>query len=191
MIQRRLKNLLLLTSTKTGIVSLFLLTHSVLLLMMTYTFPAITAQIKTQAFDLRPFGYSMIEAQEILQRLDQETIDLYLFPQLFLLDILYPLLLAVFLSSLMLRLHRLIGVKDSRLYFVPFLAMICDYLENTTVALLITKSLVVSEEIVQTASTFTIMKGVLTSFSWIVVVILFVTWVRKAYWMDKKQMSLE
>ena len=89
-------------ATRSGILGLFLLSHTVLLLMMLFTFPRINAKFGTQAFDLKTFGYSQSEATMMLGNLDQSTVDFYLFPQLFLLDILYPLLLAVFLKLLVL-----------------------------------------------------------------------------------------
>lgn len=186
MILTRLKHWVNQTSTRTGITSLFILAHLVLFLMMIYTFPTINAQIGGPAFDLRPFGYSLFEAQDILQKLDQKTINLYLFPQLFLLDILYPALLALFLSSLLLRLYRLLGRKNIRFFLLPFIAMIFDYFENIIVALLITKSVSISEGMVQVASTFTILKGMFTSFSWILIVVLLVVWLREKYWTTKR-----
>ena len=103
-------------SSKSGIIILFLLAHLVLFLMMVFTFPRINAQIGTQAFDLKTFGYSQEEATLMIQNLDQLTIDFYIFPQLLLLDILYPILLALFLSTLIIRLSNLILVNPNRIY---------------------------------------------------------------------------
>lgn len=83
-------------ASKSGIVALFLLAHAVLLCMMLFTFPRINAKLGAQAFDLQTMGYSHSEAITMLQNLDQSTIDFYLFPQLFLLDILYPFYLRSF-----------------------------------------------------------------------------------------------
>lgn len=179
MILSPLKRFLNQTSSKAGIISLLILSQLVFLLMMTYTFPAINAQIGTPAFDLRPLGYSIFEAQAIIQKLDQKTIHLYLFPQLFLLDILYPALLALFLSSLLLRLYGLLGRKQASFFLLPFMAMLFDYLENMMITLLITNSVALSEGIVQVASTFTILKGAFTTFSWLLIVVLFTSWVRE------------
>ncbi|PHR22527.1 MAG: hypothetical protein COA38_17985 [Fluviicola sp.] len=138
--------------------------------MMSYTFPRINKQIGGPAFDLRPLGYSASEARSIFGNLNDQTIDLYLFPQLTLLDIMYPFLLALFLSSFLFRLLRLTKKKskvNSILLLVPFIAMIFDYLENTCIILMITESVEITESFVQTSSTFSILKGVFTSIAWI------------------------
>ncbi|NQU53206.1 MAG: hypothetical protein HQ522_11785 [Bacteroidetes bacterium] len=129
-------------ASKKGITGLFLLSHTVLLLMMLFTFPRINAKFGTQAFDLKTFGYSQSEATMMLRNLDQSTIDLYLLPQLFLLDILYPILLALFLSTLIIRLSNLIKINEnhvfSNLFMLPFIAMFIDYFENIMITLMIT-----------------------------------------------------
>ena len=177
---RKIRNRLERIGSKTGIISLFLLSHTVLMLMMLFTFPQINAKFGTQAFDLKPLGYSQSEATQMLQNLDQPTIDLYLFPQLFLLDIFYPLLLALFLSTFIIRLSNLIKLnKDhvfSNLFMLPFIAMLFDYLENIMIALMITNPTSVLSVVMQVANIFTLMKGVFTSLSWLVILCLLFVW---------------
>ena len=119
-------------ASKSGILILFILAHTTLLLMMLFTFPRINDKLGTEAFDLKPFGYTQAEAISMIQNLDQTTIDLYIFPQLFLLDVLYPFLLALLLSTLIIRLSKLIKLKAnpffSNLYILPFIAMFIDYI---------------------------------------------------------------
>ena len=146
---------------------------------MTYTFPKINTQIGGAAFDIRPLGYSVSEARSILGNLNSQTIDLYLFPQLTLLDLFYPALLALFLSSFLFRLFNLTKTKkNSTLLMAPFFAMIFDYLENICIILMITNSAEVSESIIYLSSAFTISKGVFTSFAWIGVLLYSFKWVR-------------
>lgn len=76
------------TATRIGI--LFGLAHAVLLLMLAFTFPIINEKIGSPAFDLRSFGYSYSEAIQILSSLDKSSVEIYLFPQLFLLDVFLP-----------------------------------------------------------------------------------------------------
>ena len=78
---------------------------------MLFTFPIINAQIGGAAFDIRTLGYSVSEARTILDNLNDQTIELYLFPQLTLLDLIYPALLALFLSSFLFRLFKLTKSK--------------------------------------------------------------------------------
>ena len=167
-------------ATKKGITALFLLSHTVLLLMMLFTFPRLNAKFGTEAFDLKTFGYSQSEAIMMLRNLDQSTIDLYLFPQLFLLDILYPILLALFLSTLIIRLSNLIYIHQdhifSNLYILPFITMIIDYSENILISLMITNPTNVSSGVIKAANTFTLMKGGFSTLSWLVILILLGVW---------------
>lgn len=159
---------------------LFIASHLVLFVMMTYTFPVINNQIGTQAFDLQTFGYSVSTAESIVNNLDDRIMGLYLFPQLLLLDLLYPLLLALFLGSLLFRLIKTTSSAcklTSILLILPFIAMMCDYAENIGVILMITKSIEVSETIVYLSSTATVSKGVSTSIAWIAILILSVKWI--------------
>lgn len=181
MIFKRVHNKLERMASKSGIAVLFLLAHLVLLSMMLFTFPRINARFETSAFDLKTFGYSESEAVSMLQKLDQSTIDFYLFPQLFLLDVLYPILLAIFLSTIIIRLSGLINIKDghifSNLFILPFLAMFFDYSENLMISSMLLNSTAVSPVVIKTASIFTLMKGGFTTLSWSVILILLVIWV--------------
>jgi hypothetical protein len=186
---RKIHNKLQRMASKTGITGLFLLSHTVLLLMMLFTFPRINAKFGTQAFDLKTFGYSQSEATMMLRNLDQSTIDLYLFPQLFLLDILYPILLALFLSTLIIRLSDLIKINHnhvfSNLFMLPFIAMFIDYFENIMISLMLTSPLNVSSIVLKTASIFTQMKGAFTTLSWLVILTLLIVWLIEK-WKNKK-----
>jgi len=121
--------------------------------------------------------------------LDQSTIDFYLFPQLFLLDILYPFLLALFLSTVIIRLSNLIKISQehifSNLYILPFIAMCFDYIENIMISLMITNPTDVSSGVIKASSFFTLMKGAFTTLSWTIIVILFVVWL-VSRWINKK-----
>ena len=178
---RKIHNKLERLASKSGIIGLFLLSHTVLLLMMLFTFPRINAKFGTQAFDLKTFGYSQSEATMMLRDLDQSTVDFYLFPQLFLLDILYPILLALFLGTLIIRLSNLIKINEnhvfSNLFMLPFIAMSFDYFENIMISLMLLNPTSVSSGVIKTASIFTQMKGGFTTLSWVVILILLVIWV--------------
>jgi len=188
MIQKRIYYKLSRLASKKGIIALFLLAHSVLLLMMLFTFPRINEKFGTQAFDLQTFGYSLSEATMMLQNLDQSTIDFYLFPQLFLLDLLYPILLALLLSTVIIRLSNLIKISQnhfySNLFLLPFVAMAADYFENIMIALMITKPTEISSGVIKVASIFTQIKGAFTTISWVVILIFLVAWLIK-YWRNK------
>ena len=168
---------------------LFLSSHAILLVMMTYTFPRINTQIGTNAFDLRAFGYSVSEAKSIVYNMNDQITNLYLFPQLSLLDLVYPFLLALFLSSFLFRLISITKTKNavnSILLIVPFLAMIFDYSENICIILMITKSVETSEYFVLLSSIFTLLKGVSTSFAGISILFYSIKWFRMKKWKEMK-----
>lgn len=176
-----LNSLLLKTSSIKNISILFIASHLVLLVMMIYTFPVINNQIGTEAFDLQTFGYSVSVAESIVYSLDDRTTDLYIFPQLTLLDLFYPFLLALFLSSLLFRLFSITESKSkttAMLLTIPFLAMLFDYAENVCIILMVSKSMEPGEAIVFLSSTCTVLKGIITSLAWIAVLVYSVKWFR-------------
>lgn len=167
------------TSSVKRVCFLFIASHLVILSMMLFTFPVINNQIGTKAFDMQSFGYSVSTAESIVNNLNTQTTDLYLFPQLTLLDVLYPLLLALFLSSFIFRLFLITKTKNkanSILLIVPFLAMGFDYLENICIILMISKSMEMSESFVLLSSSFTVLKGTLTSIAWFTILMYSIKW---------------
>jgi hypothetical protein len=175
-----LNSLLLKTSSVKGIIILFIACHLVLLMMMVYTFPLINDHIETKAFDLQTFGYSLSVAESIVNNLDDRTTALYLFPQLTLLDLWYPFLLALFLGSLLFRLFKITQTYTrvaSILLVIPFLAMIFDYAENICIILMISKTIAPNETIVLLSSAFTVLKGILTSIAWITILVYIIKWI--------------
>lgn len=177
-------------SSKYGIIGLFILAHSVLLSMMLITFPRINSVLGTEAFDLKTFGYSFSEATIMIQNLDQNTIEFYLFPQLFFLDVLYPVLLALFLSAVIIRLSIIIKLNDvmSNLYLLPFIAMFADYLENIMISLLITNAEFVSFASIKIASSLTLLKSTFTILSWIIIFGMLVLWFKQK-WLSKRDLG--
>ena len=168
-------------ATKKGIIISFLAAHAVLLVMMLFSFPRINKAFETAAFDLKTFGYSYEEALVMLENLDDVTRDFYIFPQLFLLDVLYPFLLALFLSLVIVRLSNLIHINKnhfiSYLFVLPYFAMLCDYAENIFIFLMISNDESPSKAFVNLASTLTQLKGGFTTLSWISILVLFIIWI--------------
>lgn len=177
-----LDSLLQKTSSTKRIILLLFSSQIIFLLMITYVFPVINNTTGIQALDLHTFGYSLSTVQTIINNLDSRTISLYLFPQLFFLDILYPVLLAFFLSSLLFRLVALTktqGKFTPLLYTCPFLAMMCDYVENIYIALFISRTIDITETAVFISSFFTLSKGIFTSISWVLILIFSMKWLSK------------
>lgn len=122
------------------------------------------------------FGYSYSTAETIINNLNAQTTQLYLFPQLTLLDLFYPFLLALFLGSVLFRNVNIGSTLGFLIVGIPFLAMIFDYSENICVILMISKSIKISESIVLLSSSFTVLKGILTSIAWLAILIYFIKW---------------
>ena len=176
-----LNSLLIKTSSVKNICILFVASHLVLLIMMIFTLPVINDQIGTKVFDLQTLGYSVSVAESIVENLNNETTSLYLFPQLTLLDLLYPILLALFLSSILFRLFSITETKSkiaSILLVIPFMAMLFDYAENICVILMISKSLELTKTLVLLSSSLTILKGLFTSITWITILVYAIKWFR-------------
>lgn len=157
------------TSSGKNLLVLFLSSHLILLSMLLFTFPKINSQIGSKAFDLLTFGYSRPLAQNIIDKLDASTTQVYLFPQLTLLDLFYPLLLALFLSSLLFRLIQKNSPLKTLLLWIPFLGMLFDYSENVCIILMITKTIEASEIVVKISSSLTLLKGLFTTLAWLAI----------------------
>ncbi len=166
-------------SGKKTVIILGISAHVVLFSMMVITFPVINEAIGGPAFDLRTFGYTFQEANEIIHNLDAFVRSMYIFPQILMLDVLYPALLALFLASLLNRLFKLNNARDQIKYllFAPFIGMLFDYAENAMVLVMITENLELSNGVVQVSSLFTQMKGWFTIIAWIGILWQGIIWV--------------
>ena len=155
-------------SNKSTVIILGIVAHLVFLLMMVFTFPVINEAIGGPAFDLRTFGYSLADANMIVGNLTSETRDLYVFAQLGLLDVLYPVLLACFLATLLNRLLR-VNSKQQQFWYlllVPFIGMLFDYAENVMVFMMIQDHIALNSLVVGISSLFTQLKGGFTMITW-------------------------
>ena len=180
-------------TTVKNLLILFLITHLVLMMMMIFTFPKIQSIVGTRVFDLRTFGYSQDTAKHILSNLNQEAIDLYLFPQLLLLDVLYPFFLALFLSLMINRLFIINKVKIKglgRLFvLMPYIGMLFDYLENGLIITMILNKDQVSAGLIALSSVCTLLKSMVTILSWLVIIVLTINWLKRKLAFKNKQIS--
>lgn len=154
------------------ILSLFILAFGVLGLMFVFSIGPLNEKIGSPIFDLRPMGYSYEEALYILSQLDDEWRSLYLFPQLFLFDILYPFLLAIAMYYFGKRLLILNNLKFRGPYLflisIPFWSMIFDYAENTGISLMLQNSGNPSSFLVKISSSFSFLKSSTSTATWII-----------------------
>lgn len=135
-------------------------------IMIFYTIPLIEQYAAgMKLFDLSPTGYSFDYALQLLQALGISGRDNYLYWQLPL-DFLYPGLFSASCSLLLSWLLTKSVKSSSKLYYlclVPVAAGVFDYLENICIIYMLNSYPEVIEWIVVTASTFTVLKSVLTT----------------------------
>jgi hypothetical protein len=132
---------------------------AVYLCMVLWTLPAISLAAGGLAvFDLRPAGYSEVEARAFLDALTEQGRSLYSGPQR-LLDLAYPALLALVLIGAIRVFFARPWVRNL-LIAAAVLGMLADYRENALVATLLAGD--VSAAQIAAASEATIVKSIAT-----------------------------
>jgi hypothetical protein len=142
--------------------------------MLNITIPMVEKQADgNKIFDLMPFGYSSEYAIDLLNSLGEQGRGEYLTYQIPL-DLLYPGLMGIAGAFLITLLTKEISQRFRWLIFLPLLAALFDYLENGMVAIMLIKFPSISDTIIVTASTFTILKSLFTTIYMSVGLLLFV-----------------
>lgn len=137
---------------------------AVYLTMLLRTLPGISAAAGgLPPFDLRPLGYSPDEAREFLSTLSAEGKAIYTGPQRWL-DLFYPALLAAVLAGAAVTLVRHGGLRVLLLVGI-LTGMFADYGENALVARLLVADSPVTDQMVQRASSATVVKSLATGFA--------------------------
>ncbi len=134
--------------------------------MLLYTIPQVSAYAPgINLFDLSPTGYSFEYAIKLLDTLGSDGRELYLYRQLPL-DFIYPGLFAVSCSLLLSWLLLTTQKTNSTLFYfcyIPVAAGLFDYFENIFVVSILTSYPNVSEVSILFASRMTIVKSMLTT----------------------------
>jgi hypothetical protein len=151
------------------------LSQSIYFLMLSQTIPQISQESRgMKPFDMMPLGYSFHYANSFLSHLTDQGYNLYKYVQLPL-DTFFPILnfgAGFCMLVLLLRSYgSLRKEKKSRFtsflhwvsLFLPFLAMICDYIENILILNMLTFKETVPIIIVSAANIFTIIKSMSTT----------------------------
>lgn len=163
-------------------VLLFFIPASVVyFVMVLYTIPEVTQHAPgMKLFDLLPAGYSLAYALDLLSTLGEEGRSLYLHRQLPL-DFIYPALFAVSCCFGLAWLLAKVFSKDSKLFYfclVPLAAGLFDYLENICVASMLVLYPDISQQLVFVASAMTILKSVLTTAFFVVLITVTIIYLR-------------
>jgi len=144
-------------------------TLAVYLAMLIWTLPAISAAAGGLApFDLRPTGYSFEDAQAFLVALPSDSVKFYQNTQ-HRLDAIFPALVGAVLAIGLWQLSRAWSVKVRLLLVMfPLAGAVSDYLENSAVAkMLVAGGDLITPEMVELSSNWTVLKSVANSFSMI------------------------
>lgn len=143
-------------------------------IMLLYTIPQVSAYAPgINLFDLSPSGYSFEYAIKLIDTLGSDGRALYLYRQLPL-DFIYPGLFAVSCSLLLSWLFLKTQKSNSKLFYfcyIPVAAGLFDYFENILIVYILTSYPKVTEVSVSLASTLTIVKSVLTTVFFVLLII--------------------
>ena len=171
---RKLLSFLQRVSTGRVVLAFIVPAMIVYFIMLLYTIPQVEKYApEINLFDLSPTGYSFEYAIELLDALGNNGRELYLFTQLPL-DFLYPGLFAVSCSLLLSWLFMKSQKASSKLFYfcyVPVMAALFDYFENIFIVCILTSYPNVSEINVSLASYMTIIKSVLTTVFFVLLIV--------------------
>lgn len=166
----------LLQSASTGraVLILFVLTNVVYGTILGYSIPLVLSFTpESILFDMSPAGYSYAEAIELLKSLGPKGRNVYLTIQIPI-DLVYPAMFGVSYALMLTWILKARLPKNSRIYllaFVPIFAGLFDYLENASIVSMLYAFPDISENLVTTASSFTIAKSVFTTLFFLVLLL--------------------
>ena len=153
------------SSGKTVLLSICL-TMAVYSFMLLYSIPKVQSFApKITLFDLSPSGYSYEHAILLLDKLGETGRNLYLTLQLPA-DFFYPGLFAISYSILLNWIFKKSFNTNSKVFyltFMPVLGGLFDYLENFCILLMIRLFPDFPKQLVEVASTFTVMKSIFST----------------------------
>ncbi|NRB41484.1 MAG: hypothetical protein HRU20_23935 [Pseudomonadales bacterium] len=159
------------------VILLFIITNLIYASMLMYSLPLVSSYApELVLFDMSPMGYSYIQAIELLTSLGVDGRNAYLSVQLPL-DFIYPGMFSVSYALLITWMLKQYLPKDSKLFFiafVPFLAGGFDYLENISIIAMLVSFPDISENLVSSASVFTIVKSGATTIFFVLLILAFI-----------------
>ncbi len=148
------------------LLTLFIITNAVYLTMVLWSLPKLVEYSGgLKAFDMRPAGYSVLEAMTLLSSMGSEGIYFYKKTQL-ILDLFYPLGFILTYALGCLWVFEKIGswkVVGKLGALASFIAGIADYIENFFIFRILENYPQISEDIVFNANVSTLTKSIATS----------------------------
>jgi len=159
------------------VLGLFILTNVVYIFMLTVTIP------KTMEFsngmkllDMMPSGYDLNYVSELFSSLGENGRETYLTSQIPV-DMIYPLLFGLSYCLLLgYFLKKLNKLNSPYLYLclLPVIAGISDYLENIGIITMLNNYPDLTETMVNTTNTFTVLKSISTSVFFIALIVILI-----------------
>jgi hypothetical protein len=168
-------------SSGRNVILLFSVNMAVYLTILFYSIPQVVmAAPEMKLFDVSPSGYTAEYAISLLNAIGPEGRDLYLSLQLPL-DFIYPGLFIFsysFLFSWLLKKNHGLASKVFYALYIPILAGLFDYTENILVVRMLRAYPTLNSTLVTIASSVTIIKSILTSifFTLLILSIIQVVW---------------
>ena len=159
------------------VLSLFILTNVVYLFMLLVTIPkTMRSSSGMKLLDMLPTGYNLEYVNALFKALGENGREIYLTNQIPV-DMIYPLLFGLTYSLLIAYfLKKLIKLRSPFIYLclLPIIAGIADYLENIGIITMLKSYPDLTEAIVNTTNTFSVIKSTLTSVFFIALIIILI-----------------
>lgn len=154
---------------------LFVLTNIVYAIMLTITVPKVMRYSDgIQLLDLMPMGYDAEYVNTLLSTLGDKGRHTYLYNQIPV-DLIYPFLFGISSCLVLAYFLNKLGKLDGNLFYLcllPLFPGLFDYGENIGIITLLTTYPNNSDLVIQITSRFTILKSILTSIYFIVLIII-------------------
>jgi hypothetical protein len=174
------------TNGKT-VLAIFVFTQALYFYILLISIPNVSKYATgMKLLDLKIFGYSSEYARLLLSQLGVIGRNAYLTQQLPI-DMLYPFFFAVSSAILLIYFLRKKYSLENKIYllvFVPFLAGICDYLENLGIITMLLSYPNLDDFIIKISSAFTLAKSLLTTLTYLLLLIALAIFLR-----NKKNIS--
>lgn len=156
------------------VLSLFILCNIIYAIMLIVTIPEVMRYSGgMKIFDMMPTGYDAQYVNTLFTTLGTVGRDSYLYHQLPL-DLIYPALFGISSCLVLAYFLNKLGKLDSSFFYLcllPLFSGLFDYSENIGIICMLKNYPNISELQVQITSTFTVLKSVLTSLYFIVLII--------------------
>lgn len=161
------------------ILLLFVLTSGVYAVMLAVTIPKLMSYSGgKQILDMIPTGYSPSYVNSLFEGLGEIGRNAYLYNQLPM-DMIYPLLFGVTYCLMLAYFIKKLGKLDSKLFYIsyfPILAALFDYCENIGIIAMLRTYPSNPDVMAQVTNVFSILKSMLSSTSFISLIIIVAIW---------------